>query len=156
MSLRKVVPLNKIFPTLFSYLLHRRSKLKIVPSNAMKTYGWSRGTTPLVNLSTKHRWAISLTLLLLYPIYPPNSRFGRQQSQFGCLQEGKMFWIFRDSNAGSSSLSPVATLTVLCRLQDKKYVFWKEEIYSCELYWYIKRSSKGNITRKVYCVWKLN
>jgi len=86
----------------------------------MKTYGWIRGTAPLINLNTKHWWAISLTLRLFYPINPPNSRFGRQESQFGCLQKVKMLCIFRDSNAGSSSLSPVATPTVLYRLQNKK------------------------------------
>jgi len=62
---------------------------------------------------------------------------GRQQTQLFCLQKGKIYCVFRDSNTGSSCLSLVSTLTVLCRLQIEKWavfndVFWTEETYSYE------------------------
>ena len=78
-----------------------KGKRKVVPAHAMNTYAGSRGITPLIlNLDSRWRWVVVLTLRPLYPRYSLNRKPLEPRSKSGCFRERKKLYSRRDNKSG--------------------------------------------------------
>jgi hypothetical protein len=78
-------------------------KGEVVPIHIIKTYGWRRGTTPIIlNLGEIWRWAVNLTLRPPYLLEstPALTEYEARSERF---EEDKTSWPCRDSIPGLSS-----------------------------------------------------